>query len=104
MEVTALSFGTDPKLFTMVCHIPNLFQIRRITLLLRVRCIPVILTAEGIFSHHITYQSELSCVCFRKKIDEMISEEDLVNGKEKCYFQEKKCLTDIHNRTAIASK
>ena len=34
----------------------------------------------------------------------MISEEDLVNGKEKCYFQEKKCLTDIHNRTAMASK
>ncbi|KAL5259389.1 hypothetical protein ACHWQZ_G009739 [Mnemiopsis leidyi] len=40
----------------------------------------------------------------RKKLDDMISEEDLVNGKEKCYFQEKKCLTDIHNRTAMASK
>ena len=41
---------------------------------------------------------------FRRKLDDMISEEDLVNGKEKCYFQEKKCLTDIHNRTAMASK
>ena len=34
----------------------------------------------------------------------MVSGEDMVNGKERCYFQEKKCLTDIHNRTAIASK
>ena len=43
------------------------------------------------------------CVC-RRKLDEMISDEDVANGKEKCYFAEKKCLSDIHKSTSLASR